>query len=590
MSIPYQHSSYDKLPSIRVSGDYTGFRGDQTWEHLADRILRSRVTVIDCYPGVEVAAIVERLRHAAPQAVMLNIEDEAAWPIERIDQLIAANLTDDRVFGVMSHAELAEFYDPEQVERVAATALAADGPVVIVGWGAALVPVPADLIVLADLPRWEIQQRQRAGMPNWRCDNGDEDVLRKYKRGFFVEWRVADRHKRPLLPQIDYLLDTTVSVAKAVLVPGEAIRAGLRQATARPFRVVPFFDPGVWGGQWMRQVCGLDADTPNFAWCFDCVPEENSLLLDIGEVSVEIPAINLVHGRPVELLGARTHARFGPEFPIRFDFLDTMNGGNLSLQVHPLTGYIQDHFGMPYTQDESYYLLDAANDAVVYLGLQTGTDAEQMMAELRAAQSGKVQFEADRYVNVFPARKHDHFLIPAGTVHCSGSNAMVLEISATPFIFTFKMWDWGRVGLDGLPRPINIDHAEANIQWDRDSEWTARNLVGRVEEMARGEGWVEERTGLHELEFIEVRRHWFTATVPHDTRGTVNVLNLVEGAEAIVESPDGAFEPFVVHYAETFIVPAAVGRYTIRPHGPAEGTRCATVKAFVRGSQMGAVA
>ena len=51
-----------------------------------------------------------------------------------------------------------------------------------------------------------------------------------------------------------------------------------------------------------------------------------------------------------------------------------MGGGNLSLQVHPLTEYIQDTFGMHYTQDESYYLLDAAADAVVYLGLKSGID------------------------------------------------------------------------------------------------------------------------------------------------------------------------------------------------------------------------
>ena len=78
---------------------------------------------------------------------------------------------------------------------------------------------------------------------------------------------------------------------------------------------------------------------------------------------MELPSINVVFHQPRELLGERVHARFGAEFPIRFDFLDTMDGGNLSFQVHPLTDYIQQHFGMPYTQDESYYMLDAGEDA-----------------------------------------------------------------------------------------------------------------------------------------------------------------------------------------------------------------------------------
>jgi hypothetical protein len=56
----------------------------------------------------------------------------------------------------------------------------------------------------------------------------------------------------------------------------------------------------------------------------------------------------------------------------------------------------------------------------------------------------------------------------------------------------------------------------------------------------------------------------------------------VQGDEAIVESPTHAFEPFIVHFAETFIVPAAVGAYTIRPNGAAIGSECATIKAFVR--------
>jgi hypothetical protein len=330
----------------------------------------------------------------------------------------------------------------------------------------------------------------------------------------------------------------------------------------------------------MQRVCGLDPDVPNFGWCFDCVPEENSLVLRFGEVPVEMPSINLVFYRPVELLGPAVYGRFGAEFPIRFDFLDTMGGGNLSLQVHPLTEYIHRTFGIAYTQDESYYLLDAGPQASVFLGLKTGVDRSAMLAELEEANRGGRPFDAARHVNQWPARKHDHFLIPGGTVHCSGADAMVLEISATPYIFTFKLWDWGRPGLDGLPRPVNLSHGAANIQWDRQTDWVRENLVNRVSPAASGDGWREERTGLHELEFIETRRHWFTGVAPHDTLGGVQVLNLVEGDEAIVESPAGAFEPLVVHYAETFIVPAAAGAYAIRPHGARR--ECATIKAFVR--------
>ena len=237
---------------------------------------------------------------------------------------------------------------------------------------------------------------------------------------------------------------------------------------------------------------------------------------------------------------------------------------------------------MHYTQDESYYLLDAGSNASVYLGLRDGLDRAAMQRDLEIAQVGGAPFPAEKYANQWPARKHDHFLIPAGTVHCSGANAMVLEISATPYIFTFKLWDWARPGLDGKPRSVHLQHGLANIQWNRTTEWTRRNLVNRLESLGHGDGWREERTGLHECEFIETSRHWFTKPVAHATRGGVNVLNLVEGEEAMVESPAGAFEPLVVHYAETFIAPATVGAYTIRPHGPSVGRECATIKGYVR--------
>ncbi len=194
----------------------------------------------------------------------------------------------------------------------------------------------------------------------------------------------------------------------------------------------------------------------NFAWSFDGVPEENSLNLEIGGKVLKVPAQDLVFYAPHELLGERVHGRFGAEFPIRFDLLDTMGGQNLSLQVHPLTEYIYEKFGMPYTQDESYYLLDVDEDeeTYVYLGLKEGVDKKRWSGNSVQQKKEKNFSLRKKICQQNPGQKHDHVLIPAGTVHCSGKNTMVLEISATPYIFTFKLWDWGRLGMDGQEQVI----------------------------------------------------------------------------------------------------------------------------------------
>ena len=584
-------ATYDKAPCVQVSADAgecaTGW--PQIVPRLRAAVPRERCVVcVECYPGVFVREIVGALAQALHPALTV-LADDCYQSAEGLDRMLAPRLTTDPVFGRMSDVTVDHFLDPARVEQARRAAQEASGVVLIAGCGASLIASQWDLLIYCSVARWEIQQRQRRGeIGNLGAANCGDSAQAKYKRAFFVDWRAADRLKRSLCDRIDFLLDANHR-SQPKMISGAQFRRGLETAAHRPFRVVPYFDPGPWGGEWMRRHFDLPPDAPNFAWCFDCVPEENSLLLGFGSERVEIPASDLVFRQPEALLGEKVHACFGAEFPIRFDLLDTMGGGNLSLQVHPVAAYIRDHFGMSYTQDESYYLLDAAPDAVVYLGLKNGVDRRRMAAGLEAAQRGGPPFPAAAFVNTWPARKHDHFLIPAGTIHCSGRNSMVLEISATPYIFTFKLWDWGRRGLDGKPRPVHLEHGLANIRWDRTTDWVRGELINRLEPAASGPGWFEERTGLHALEFIETRRHWFNGTVPHNTYGTVNVLNLVEGEEALVESPAGAFEPFAVHYAETFIVPAAVGPYTIRPARHC-GARLATIKAFVRDAQAGGAA
>jgi mannose-6-phosphate isomerase class I len=560
--------NYDKFPVVPVSAEAPV----EGWTNIGFRLASGgpRLIAIECYPGADVQGIERALAPALGAERVIRAADFYK-PGTEITFMLAPYLGDDPVFGRMNGIGVEDFlaHKPE----------IGAGRTLVIGTGASLLAPDADLLVYADMARWEIQNRFRRGeVGNLGAQSSSGRASLKYKRAFFVDWRAADRLKKKVFDRADWFLDTN-DRERPKLVAGDAMRRAFASVVKRPFRVVPFFDPGLWGGQWMRRVCDLPKGPPNYAWCFDCVPEENSILLGFGGVPVEMPAIDVVFFEPRHLLGDAVHARFGTEFPIRFDFLDTMDGGNLSLQVHPLTEYIQDRFGMHYTQDESYYILDAAPDACTYLGLKNGVHPREMMGALERAQNGGPAFPAECYVNRWPANKHDHFLIPGGTIHCAGRNVMVLEISATPYIFTFKLWDWDRVDLDGRPRPIHLEHGRANIQWDRATDWVRRELINRVEPVARGEGWCEERTGLHLREFIETRRHWFHRAVAHDTRGGVNVLNLVEGEAAIVESPGGAFNPFTVHYAETFIVPASVGEYTVRPAGP---YRCATMKAFVR--------
>jgi mannose-6-phosphate isomerase class I len=580
-------SNYNKYPSIKITGhDKECWAG---WEAITNALQSSikalgkkkTVVVIEAYPGVDETEVITALRNGLKPKVFINTESALLGPA-KMNELTFADVTDDRIFGYMTRLHMEQLFNDNRLYFLQCRVEdAQSGLILVYGTGASLVAETCDILVYADMARWEIQQRMRRHEVNsLGLSDRDLDAASLYKRAYFVDWRVADRLKKKLIAKWDFVLDTNTK-DNPKMATGAAVRSALDQAVQQPFRVVPLFDPGPWGGQWMKKKFDLDRSAVNYAWCFDCVPEENSLMLRFGKITMEIPSINLVFYQSKPLLGEKVFARFGAEFPIRFDFLDTMNGGNLSLQVHPLTEYIRTHFGVFYTQDESYYMLDTGDDACVYLGLKEGIQPDLMIAELEDAQATG-QFDAEKHVGKWAVKKHDHILIPAGTVHCSGKNSMVLEISATPYIFTFKLWDWGRLGLDGLPRPINIEHGKQNIDWSQTTDWVAKNLINRVETIAEGNGWREERTGLHETEFIETRRHWFSQKVHHDTCGNLNVLNLVQGTEAIVESPTGAFEPFVVHYAETFIIPAALGEYTIRPFGASEGQECATLKAFVR--------
>ncbi len=560
------------------------------WDKIASELQRAigrgrvekPILVVDCYPGVDELQVLNALQSRLAPKLVIHAAD-AYHPTEIIDKLVAPFLgSDDSMFGRMAGLSLVNFFNAEPLWRFRRTIdELKEGLVLVVGCGASLIAW-GHILVYADLTRQTVQQRfHNNEIGNLATDNRTTPAKLKYKRAFFVDWRVADRWKRPLITRWDYVLDTN-NPFEPGLADAVDVRSALREAVTRPFQLVPAYETAPWGGPQMNEAFDLDHTWGGFGWRFDCVPEENSLLLGLGDARFELPALDLVYYQPRALLGDAVYSRFGDVFPVCFKILDATVAKKDWLQVHPLAEYVRQNFGVRYTQDESYYLLDAGADACVHVGLREGVDLALMQRDLEMAHSGGTRFPAEKYTNQFPAKRHDHFLIPAGTVHGSGTHSKVLQIAATSYIFSLEMWNWKRLSWNSKAKPIRLAPDLVEGQREHDATWMKENLVNHTEPLRTGDGWREEKTGARERNFIETHRCWFTKKVPHDTNGSVNVINLVAGAEAVIESPTDAFAPYVVHYAETVIVPASVGQYTVRPHGPADGQECVTIKASVR--------
>lgn len=565
-------SLYDKNPITKINVEQTSIHDgfDAILKQL--KSIKSGILVFETYPGVDLEVLYQSIIQPLKPKTTICIEDYAK-STGTLNQMLEKNITDDRVFGLYAHHTIKDFYPQDDIYDLQEKINALSGLTVVYGFGAS--QIAADIYIPVSITRWEIQLRYRKGLANFKANNENEDTLRKYKRGYFVEWRVADRIKEQIYPKSNYIIELNDNT-HPVMIHKDSYFAALTQLTKQPFRMVPYFDPGVWGGQWMKEVCNLDLDKPNYAWSFDGVPEENSLKIQTGNHVIHMPAQDLILFKPEELMGSYVHGRFGKQFPIRFDLLDTMGGGNLSLQVHPLTEYIYDKFGMTYTQDESYYILDAAPDGHIYLGFKNHINEQAFKDELIRANRGEDQFDASKYVNQFVAKKHDHFSIPAGTIHCSGKNTMVLEISACVYIFTFKLWDWGRLGLDHKPRPVHLEHGFNVLQFNRNTQWVEKNLINQITPIDKN----TELTGLHERQFLKTIRYTFKEPKEIMINGNVLMGNLVEGRRAKIFSKDNAFEPFYVNYAETFIIPAGVNQVYVASENIDE--TCMMITAQVR--------
>jgi mannose-6-phosphate isomerase class I len=567
----YARGLYDPRPVLEVPG-LAVLRRQEIEQALAS-LANGQVLLVDGFLGIDWDSIRRWMSALSSfeRFEFLDVRSAMRSP-EETERLILPFLGDpDPVFGTLFQGTLEELFDPQRLEALRGRVRR--GEAVVFGPGAGLVS-PSAPVVYLEVSKETLQTRSSV-----RLNLGQTAACAEkfYKRAYFIDWPVLERHRHALRSRISLWIDA--NGADWVGVHGTHLERAIQASAGRPFRTKPWFLPGPWGGQFLKHHVGLDATVPNIAWSYELIAPENGVLIGDGQRCLELPFAFMLAGAPVAFLGVDVAALFENQFPIRFDYLDTMLGGNLSCQCHPSSEFIRGHFGERFTQDESYYIVESEPNSSVYLGFREDRSPADFWRAAKAAQSKRRAFDIGDYINAWPSKKHDIFLIPNGTVHCSGSGNLVLEVSATPYIYTFKIYDYLRPNLNGQLRHLYIDYAERNTCPARTTSWVHANLIPRPKLLTQGTDWQEYIVSDNPLLFYDIQCVEFSSRVTQRTDGGVLVVNLVEGEEADLVSSAGTLR---IHYAETAVVPAATGPFELVNR---RGSKAKLLKAFVRTSK-----
>ncbi len=571
---PPTPSHYDLYPAFSLPHGQI----EVGYAQLAKYVASHSTVIIDGYTGIFWDHFRQQL-----DAALLSLSIQTSWMSidnalrsqTEIKQLITPFLNgNDPLFGTRFTGHLRDFFNPNLLN-----ALHPDPQTqltILYGSGSALVGWDAPLIYI-DLPKNEIQFRARAGEITTIATQTALDPKSAYKRSYFVDWVAQRQHQREVLGRIDLLVDGQTPDTPRFM-SGNNFRAALSEMAHNFVRPRPWFEAGAWGGQWMKQhIPTLPQDEVNYAWSFELISPENGIIFESDSNLLEASFDWLMAAHTADILGTEHAAHFGTSFPIRFDYLDTIEGGNLSLQCHPRPEYIHQHFGEGYTQDETYYIFESTSDAHVYLGFKENIDPPAFEHALQESFEHNTKVDVERFVQTHLANKHDLFLIPNGTVHASGTGNVILEISATPYIFTFKMYDWLSLGLDGQPRPLNLQRAFTNLHYDYKGEYVHQQLLSHPTILEQSENGQIIHYPTHPQHFYDVHRLDFDREMTVNLKDSCHVLCVVEGEQVELVTANG--KTTIFRYAETFMIPAAAQSYTLRNLG---STPVKIIKAFLK--------
>jgi mannose-6-phosphate isomerase class I len=562
---------YERNPQYPPVGGVVADGWDDPVAHLARQPM---VLALDGPAILDWDAVVDglcRSLHArGSETIRLDLQHWfAPWP-EIMRATTSAALADDPDFERLATADLRQLFRELPTMQAPPT-----GVLVAYGPGAAL--LDSDCLWYVDLPKRYAEAEVTAGRGR-NLGQRSGDGVATTKRLFYVDWPLLDRHRDGLVARVDRWIDVQ-NPGRPTSIDGTTMRDTMDMLAGQPFRTRPTFNTTPWGGRWGQQQLGFNPGATNTALGYELIAPESGVLIGDTTAMVELPFQLVVATHPGTMLGPAVHEVFGTSFPIRFDYLDTVDGGNLSVHCHPRPAYMKEIFGWSYPQHETYYVMVGGGDGHVFLGLRDDVDTAEFHRRADKADHGGEPFQIERFVQTFRAEPHRLFCVPTGTPHGSSAGNVVLEVSATPYLYSLRFYDWLRRDAEGRQRPVHVQHAFENLDSKRTGAAVRSELVQSPRVVREGDGWQEELLGSLPEMFFEVRRLVLSPgrAIDEDTRGRFHVLNVVEGERVLIEPISGISHPLA--YAETLVIPAAVGAYRVRNLGIG---RVRLVKSLVR--------
>lgn len=530
---------------------------------------------IDCYPGVEIGALARLLEQFVPSARLVNALT-LAMDEETLDEKLAPYLPMDRqrdpvlLYGRRYMEGYAGLQDAHKADALAKELQSKpDHPVIVYGMGA----LCESLRGLYDLKVWvDVSPRQAAlNFKNGLATNYGSCRSRPYgllmRRNYYVDFETALDLRWGLIRE--GALDLYVFAddpAQMKLLPYPALLDLFLELGRSPLRCRPVYLEGVWGGFYVHKLRRLPKEMRNCAWVFDMIPMEVSLAAAFDGAEFEVPFYTFVQAMGQKLLGKRALEAFGGYFPVRFNYDDTYHAnGNMSIQCHPDEAYVVANHGELGRQDESYYICVTAQDAKTYLGFKDEDSCDKFFSLADKAQTTHELIDYEQYIHAVPSLPGTQVMIPAGTVHASGRNQVILEIgSLTMGSYTYKLYDYQRTDPQtGLPRPIHLTMGREVIHPERTAAFVQKNLVNHGGMVRQGEGWCEKIVGEHDLLYFSLRNLVFETSMEDDTADDFHVLALVDGERVRVESAAHPEYHYDLNMLDIVVVPATFGKYRV---------------------------